>query len=53
MANPEPHAALAERFFPQFEAAYEERYQERYGSWRPIIGPVVRKFFECGDLKHG
>ena len=36
-----------------FEAVYEERYQERYGLWRPIIGTVVRKFLECGDLKHG
>ena len=37
----------------EFEAVYEERYQERYGFWRPIIGTVVRKFLECGDLKHG
>jgi hypothetical protein len=44
---------LVERFYPEFEAAYEERYQERYGFWRPIIGTVVLKFLECGDLKHG
>ena len=48
-----PFYQLVERFFPQFEAVYEERYQERYGFWRPIIGAVVRKFLECGDLKHG
>jgi len=47
-----PFFKLVERFFPQFEAVYEERYQERYGFWRPIIGTVVRKFLECGDLKH-
>ena len=39
-----PFYQLVERFFPQFQAAYEKRYQERYGFWRPIIGTVVRKF---------
>jgi hypothetical protein len=48
-----PFYQLVERFYPQFEAVYPERYQERYGFWRPIIGTVVRKFLECGDLKHG
>ena len=48
-----PFYRLVERFFPEFEAVYEERYQERYGFWRAIIGTVVRKFLECGDLKHG
>ncbi len=48
-----PFYKLVERFYPQFEAVYEERYQERYGFWRPIIGTVVRKFLECGDLKYG
>ena len=48
-----PFYKLVERFYPEFEAVYEERYQERYGFWRPIIGTVVRKFLECGDLKHG
>jgi hypothetical protein len=28
-------------------------YQGRYGFWRPIVGSVVKKFLECGDLKHG
>jgi Transposase zinc-binding domain len=28
-------------------------YQKRHGYWRPIIGTVVGKFFNCGDLKHG
>jgi len=48
-----PFYQLVERFYPEFEAVYEERYQERYGFWRPIIGTVVRKFLECGDLKQG
>lgn len=52
-AQQSPFYRLVERFYPQFEAVYEERYQERYGFWRPIIGTVVRKFLECGDLKHG
>ena len=48
-----PFYQLVQRFYPQFEAVYSERYQERYGFWRPIIGTVVGKFLECGDLKHG
>jgi len=32
---------------------YEERYQDPCGFWRPVIGTVVRKFLECGDLKQG
>jgi len=48
-----PFYRLVERFYVEFEAVYEERYQKRYGFWRPIIGTVVRKFLECGDLKHG
>lgn len=48
-----PFYRLVECFYPEFEAVYEERYQERYGFWRPIIGTVVRKFLECGDLKQG
>jgi hypothetical protein len=31
-----PFYRLVRRFFPEFEAVYEERYQERYGFWRPI-----------------
>lgn len=46
-----PFSQLVERFYPEFEALYEERYQERYGFWRPIIAPAVAKFLECGDLK--
>jgi hypothetical protein len=48
-----PFYRLVERFYPEFEAVYEERYQERYGFWRPVIGTVVRKSLVCGDLKHG
>jgi Transposase zinc-binding domain len=48
-----PFYQLVQRFYPQFEALSLERYQERYGFWRPIIGTVVGKFLECGDLKHG
>ena len=47
-----PFYRLVQRFYPQFEAVYEERYQA-HGFWRPIISTVVRKFLECGDLKHG
>jgi hypothetical protein len=48
-----PFYQLVARFYPRFEAVYPERYQERYGFWRPIIGTVVGKFLECGDLKQG
>jgi Transposase zinc-binding domain len=48
-----PFYQLVERFYPQFEAVYSERYQDGYGYWRPIIGTVVRKFLECGDLQLG
>jgi hypothetical protein len=48
-----PFYQLVRRFYPQFEAVYQERYQKRYGYWRPIIGTVVGKFLDCGDLKHG
>jgi Transposase zinc-binding domain len=48
-----PFYQLVARLYPQFEAVYPERYQERYGFWRPMIGTVVGKFLECGDLKHG
>jgi hypothetical protein len=48
-----PFYKLVERFFPQFEAVYQERYQERYGFWRPIIATAVARFLECGDLKQG
>jgi hypothetical protein len=48
-----PFHQLVERFYPQLEAVYQERYQKRYGYWRPIIGTVVGKFLDCGDLKRG
>jgi hypothetical protein len=44
---------LVQRFYPQFEAVYQERDQERSGYWRPIIGTVVGNFLDCGNLKHG
>ena len=44
---------LADRFYPQFEALYEEHYQQRNGFWRPAIGTAVEKFFACGDLEQG
>jgi len=42
-----------ERFYPQFEAAYEEYCQERCGFGRPVISTVVQQFLECGDLQQG
>lgn len=45
-----PLYQLIERYSPEFQRTYDERYQQRYGSWRPIIGEVARKFLRCGDL---
>ena len=40
-----PFYQLAERFYPQFEAVYEQRYQNAT-VWRPIIG-TASKVSEC------
>ena len=50
--QPPPHQ-LIERYYPEFERSYDERYQQPYGTWRPIIGEVARKFLRCGDLHFG
>ena len=48
-----PLYRVIERYYPEFERAYDERYAERYGPWRPIVGAVARKFLRCGDLHFG
>ena len=48
-----PLYRLVERYYPEFVRTYGERYQQRYGTWRPIIGEVARKFLRCGDLHFG
>jgi len=48
-----PFYQLVQRFYPEFEAAYEDRYQNRYGYWRSAIGAAVAKFLDCGDLRQG
>ena len=35
------------------EDEFKRSKQGMVGSWRPIIGTVVGKFLECGDLRHG
>ena len=44
---------LVEDYFEEFERVYDDRYQQQYGRWRPVIGEVMRKFLECGDLHRG
>jgi len=44
---------LIEPYLPEFERTYDQRYAPRYGSWRPIIGQVARRFLRCGDLHFG
>jgi Transposase zinc-binding domain/Putative transposase len=45
--------ALVEDYYEEFERVYDDRYQQQYGHWRPVIGEVMRKFLECGDLHRG
>jgi hypothetical protein len=42
--------ALVEDYYEEFERVYDDRYQQQYGAWRPVIGEVMRKYLECGDL---
>jgi hypothetical protein len=39
--------------FEEFERVYDDRYQQQYGFWRPVIGEVLRKYLQCGDLHRG
>jgi hypothetical protein len=48
-----PLYALVEDYFEEFERVYDDRYQQQYGRWRPVIGEVMRKYLECGDLHRG
>ena len=45
--------ALVEDYYEEFERVYDDRYQQQYGRWRPVIGEVMRKYLECGDLHRG
>ena len=45
--------ALVEDYYEELERIYDDRYQQRYGRWRPVIGKVLRKYLECGDLHRG
>jgi ribosomal protein S27E len=48
-----PLYRVIERYLPEFERIYNDRYERRYGTWRPVIGEVARKFLRCGDLHFG
>jgi hypothetical protein len=45
--------ALVEDYYQEFERVYDERYRQQYGPWRPVIGEVMRRYLECGDLHRG
>jgi hypothetical protein len=45
--------ALVEDYYEEFERVYDDRYLQQYGPWRPVIGEVMRKYLECGDLHRG
>ncbi|MBZ5500526.1 MAG: hypothetical protein LAP85_29385 [Acidobacteriia bacterium] len=42
--------ALVEDYFEEFARVWDDRYRQQYGTWRPVIGEVMRKYLECGDL---
>jgi hypothetical protein len=44
---------LVEDYYEEFERVYDDRYRQQYGPWRPVIGEVLRKYLECGDLHRG
>ena len=48
-----PLYALVEDYHEEFERVYDERYHQQYGPWRRVIGEVMRKYLECGDLHRG
>ena len=45
--------ALVEDYYEEFERVYDERYPQQYGPWRKVIGEVMHKYLECGDLHRG
>jgi Transposase zinc-binding domain/Putative transposase len=45
--------ALVEDYYEEFERVYDDRYRQQYGPWRSVIGEVMRKYLECGDLHRG
>ncbi len=45
--------ALVEDYYEELERVYDDRYQQQYGRWRPVIGEVMRKYLDCGDLHRG
>jgi hypothetical protein len=45
--------ALVEDYYEEFERVYDERYQQQYAPWRKVIGEVMHKYLECGDLHRG
>ena len=45
--------ALVEDYYEEFERVYGERHHEQYGPWRKVIGEVLRKYLDCGDLHCG
>lgn len=48
-----PLYALVEGYYEELERIYDDRHQQQYGRWRPVVGEVMCKFLECGDLHRG
>ena len=45
-----PLYALVEDYYEKLERVYDERHRQQYGPGRKVIGEVMRKYLECGDL---
>lgn len=48
-----PFYRVIEDHFEPFEQLNSERYEREYGFWRPVVGEVLSKYLDCGDLRQG
>lgn len=44
---------VIEDHFERFEQLYPERYEREYGFWCSVVGDVLLKYLDCGDLHQG
>lgn len=48
-----PIYRLFERHFERYRYAYEERFEPHDGPLRPVVGPTVEAYLDCGRLLGG
>jgi hypothetical protein len=44
---------LFDKHFDDYVYAYEERFEPKAGPLRPVVGPTVEAFLDCGRLYGG